>query len=357
MLNITFECIPVGNTGYGKHSREVALALNKICNLKLLGVYTPDLPRELKPCFERENAYEVLLSLRPPYYWSSEIHNYKKVVGYGIFEGDKVPCGWAIHANKVSSIIVPSTHTKQAFLNGWASMSDHAGALKPEVHVVPHGVNKEVYKPEGEVSEKLMNQFRDHYKFLFVGGWSQGMNDRKGAQFLLKAFCEEFNENDKVLLLMKYNTHYSTPEQIEAQIRELKLENKHVTILQVFDNLSEEELAKLYRSCDCLVSPHMSEAWGMQMSEALACGTPVLSTAYGGNMDYTLEGRIHGKMVQAISNPAHFYEETQWMKPDINDIRKKMRDYYERRVRKSANNDMLISWDETAKRIIKVIKE
>ena len=347
-MNLTLFANLNGLTGFNKHARELSIGLNKVCNLKIIGEYNSSLPRELKDCFDRKDSYDNLLTLAPPYYWTQEHHNYKRVIGYGIFEGSKIPIGWSIHAKEISKIIVPSTHTKNSFIN--------AGVKESKVSVVPHGVRTDIYKKKGGKSKNIEADFKGYYKYLFVGGWSQGINDRKGAQFLIKAFSEEFKKDEKVILIMKYNSAYSSPEQINNFIKSLKLPEEHAQIIQIFDNLSEEELANLYRSCDTLVSPHMSEAWGMNISESIACGTPVIATNYGGNTDY-MKPLLSGKLVPSKSTPVHYYNETLWMEPNVKQLKDVMRRTFNGNLVIKCDSSTLNSWDETAKKIIEVIEE
>ena len=349
MIDLTFYCNTEGNTGFGKHARELSIALNKICNLKLMGQYNTSLPRELKRCFDREDKLENALLLTPPNYWESINREYKRAVGYGIFEGTKVPTGWAVNSKNLYRVIVPSTHTKEAFTNQGFK----------RVTVIPHGVNKKIYNNDVKPNEKLMGEFKGKFKFLFVGGWCQGMNDRKGAQHVLKAYTEEFKKDDNVLLIMKYNMSYCDKALIDNQVKSLSLGKDCAPIIQIFDELREEDLASLYASCDVLVSPHMSESWGMAMSEAIAVGKPVIATRYGGVTDYG--GRnvayVNGELVKAVSEPKHYYEEADWMMPNFNELKTTMRMAYSDLLDVDTSKNELISWDETAKRIIELFEE
>ena len=58
---------------------------------------------------------------------------------------------------------------------------------------------------------------------------------------------------------------------------------------QSFDITSfftEEEMSALYRLHDVVVAPHMGEAFGMTVLEAMACGRPVIATAWSGLCDF-----------------------------------------------------------------------
>ncbi len=47
------------------------------------------------------------------------------------------------------------------------------------------------------------------------------------------------------------------------------------------DELSDDEMAALYRACDVLVHPYRGEGFGMPVLEAMACGLPAIVTAGG----------------------------------------------------------------------------
>ena len=51
-------------------------------------------------------------------------------------------------------------------------------------------------------------------------------------------------------------------------------------------SLSGEELDGLMAACDCYVSLHRAEGFGLTMAEAMAIGKPVIGTGYSGNVDF-----------------------------------------------------------------------
>ena len=46
---------------------------------------------------------------------------------------------------------------------------------------------------------------------------------------------------------------------------------------------------RLQKHSDCLISLHRSEGQGRNMMEAMCFDTPVIATAYSGNMDFTTD--------------------------------------------------------------------
>jgi glycosyltransferase involved in cell wall biosynthesis len=67
--------------------------------------------------------------------------------------------------------------------------------------------------------------------------------------------------------------------------REISLEN-FPDVLSLSENVSSGRMAALYALCDCYVSAHHLEGWGLGMAEAMSYGKPVIATGYSGNMEY-----------------------------------------------------------------------
>jgi glycosyltransferase involved in cell wall biosynthesis len=50
--------------------------------------------------------------------------------------------------------------------------------------------------------------------------------------------------------------------------------------------LSVEEMALLQDACDCIVSLHRSEGFGLNIAECMLAGKAAIATGYSGNMDF-----------------------------------------------------------------------
>jgi glycosyltransferase involved in cell wall biosynthesis len=57
-----------------------------------------------------------------------------------------------------------------------------------------------------------------------------------------------------------------------------------ITLLD--EALDPSEHAELFERCDCYVSLHRSEGFGLALAEAMSIGMPVVATGYSGNTDF-----------------------------------------------------------------------
>ncbi len=69
------------------------------------------------------------------------------------------------------------------------------------------------------------------------------------------------------------------------QLRRATASDSRISILE--ESLTYAEVLSLYASADVFVSLHRSEGLGLGLLESMMLGTPVIATAYSGNMDFT----------------------------------------------------------------------
>lgn len=122
---------------------------------------------------------------------------------------------------------------------------------------------------------------------------------RKGADLLLKAFtAADFGVWPGVTLIIKTfpNPHNTIRSQLaeEGWIKEQQSQlffnsgkqNNKKKILLVEEELCPGQLVSLYQNSDLLVAPSRGEGFGLPMAEAMVFGLPVLTTGFGGHMDF-----------------------------------------------------------------------
>lgn len=122
---------------------------------------------------------------------------------------------------------------------------------------------------------------RGVFRFLHL---SSGF-PRKGVDVLLKAYAQTFVDADPVELIVK--TFPNPHQDLERQLRELRAAYPRCPdILWINRDLSDDDLTALFQDCDALVAPSRGEGFGLPLAEAMWHGKPVITTAYGGQMDF-----------------------------------------------------------------------
>jgi glycosyltransferase involved in cell wall biosynthesis/predicted Zn-dependent protease/predicted O-methyltransferase YrrM len=151
-----------------------------------------------------------------------------------------------------------------------------SGVPESRLALVPPGVDPDHFHPG---IEPLPLATGKKLKFLFVGGTIE----RKGFDVLLAAYRRAFTRADDVCLVVKdmgVGTFYRN-QTAEHAIRAIQNDLAAPEIIYLTDDLTEEELARLYATADVLVHPYRGEGFGLPVLEAMACGKPVVVTAGG----------------------------------------------------------------------------
>lgn len=112
---------------------------------------------------------------------------------------------------------------------------------------------------------------------------------RKGVDAMLEAYEAAFTIDDDVSLIIKTfeNPHNDVKELIATrQSRNGRFPN---VVLNVGD-LTDAQLKSLYSQCDVMVGPSHAEGYGLPFAEAMLSGIPVITTNWGGQLDFCNTG-------------------------------------------------------------------
>jgi glycosyltransferase involved in cell wall biosynthesis len=121
--------------------------------------------------------------------------------------------------------------------------------------------------------------------FLFLLAYDcNSFVSRKNPQAAIQAFLKAFSPQDSnVGLVLKL----AYPEKYKEHIEELlNILAPYPNIYCIDKYLSDDEMRTLIQISDTYVTLHRSEGFGLVPMEAMALGTPVISTAWSGNMEY-----------------------------------------------------------------------
>lgn len=243
-------------------------------------------------------------------------NNGKYKVGFTMLETDGIPGEWVDQCNRMDEVWVPSKFNVETFRNS---------GVKVPIKVVPLGVDPKYYYPAEYVGEQ-----NRRYVFLSVFEWGK----RKAPELLLKAFNRAFTGQDNVVLICKITNHNPMID-IRHEIDSLELKSGGGKI-EIFENtdLTEFEMAELYRHADCFVLPTHGEGWGMPILEAMACGVPVIATGWSSQMDFFNEDigyPINVKGLVEADNTNQYYMGFNWAMPDEEHFIHLMRHVHENR--------------------------
>jgi glycosyltransferase involved in cell wall biosynthesis len=154
--------------------------------------------------------------------------------------------------------------------------------------------------------------------------------ERKNPVGLIEAFTSEFSPNEGPQLVLKVINGSHVRDELE-RLKVITANRPDVHIVDRY--LDAAQQTALIADCDCYVSLHRSEGYGLTIAESMSLGKPVIATAYSGNMDFTnpdnsylvpwTEGRV-----PAGCDP--YPEGSRWADPDLAAAGRLMREVYER---------------------------
>lgn len=349
------------STGYSIHTRQLANALGKIADVKLNahiqsgqeGLLTDKEVEMLK----KKDEDRINIIITNPLHWKNNIKKGRNWA-FLVWEGDKIPdCFIEQCLNPdIEYILVPSLHTYRAITYTIRCIEDELGEdrhdlrnIKDKLQVIPHGVDLTKFYPKEKPKV---------FTFICNKGF-RGLEDRGGIQYAIKAYFEEFSKTDNVEMQIKINPIYGVPDIIKI-VEELKINEDNAVLKINTSQLPYEDLVNLYNVGHVFVAPTRAEAFNLPCIEAMACGLPVITTNFGGQVEYVNNenGWIIGGELKEVEHELE-YEGIKWLTPSIPELRKAMREAYtndlKNKIDKSLEVARQMTWDNSAKKLIDLI--
>lgn len=171
---------------------------------------------------------------------------------------------------------------------------------------------------------------RDGFKFLFSFDYASVLA-RKNPLGCIDAFLRAFPEPGEATLVLKSINGKHRREDHE-RVGVAALGHPHVVVLDEY--LEPADKDRLVATCDCYVSLHRSEGFGIGLAEAMYLGKPVVATAYSGNLDFMTPHNSYlvDYELAPIGPGADPYPPTaRWAEPDLDHAAALMREVYEDR--------------------------
>ena len=151
-------------------------------------------------------------------------------------------------------------------------------AVDRPVRVLNPAIPLDRVRPRPRAALGLPDGFVFLYSFDYLSVF-----ERKNPLAAIAAFTRAFSPGDGATLVVKGVNADSAPASRDAL---LAAAHGRPDIRVWHDYLDAGNQRSLIASCDVYVSLHRSEGFGLTMAEAMAAGTPVIATAYSGNLDF-----------------------------------------------------------------------
>jgi glycosyltransferase involved in cell wall biosynthesis len=235
-------------------------------------------------------------------------------IAYWAWELETVPDEWVKAAELVEEIWAPTRFVAEAM---------RAVMPKPVHHMLP-GVE---IGPVETVTRGSVGIPENHFVFLFAFDLHSQLH-RKNPIAVFRAFRKAFQESDPVALLIKT----SGGDIHSADLRELR-ETIHGPNVVLLDELMTRARAYgLIAMCDCFVSLHRSEGFGLGLAEAMLLAKPVIATGYSGNIDFMNRENsllVDYEMVEITEDRPIYTRGNFWAEPSVDQAAAYMRNVYE----------------------------
>ena len=158
-----------------------------------------------------------------------------------------------------------------------------------KVKVIPMGVDIGLFKKK---NIKKPKKYSKNKILLFVGR----LSDQKGLQYLIDAMPEIIKYDTKIKLLIIGEGPYE-------KILQEKLQSNNVEEhIEFLGSMPSTEISKYYNFADIFVMPSLStktgtEALGLSLLEAMACGCRVIGTNIGG-IPFVIKNNYNGTLIK-----------------------------------------------------------
>jgi glycosyltransferase involved in cell wall biosynthesis len=163
----------------------------------------------------------------------------------------------------------------------------------------------------------------DRFAFLFTFDVSS-QTERKNPLAVVRAFRRSGLSRDRAVLVLKF-----TNEQFDRDmVRRISEAGEGADVLLLGGFMDRPDLGALVSVCDCYVSLHRAEGFGLTMAEAMVLGKPVIATGYSGNMDFMTADSaclVDYRLTPLVRDYGPYLRGSEWAEPDIDQAAHAMR--------------------------------
>ena len=199
----------------------------------------------------------------------NDIHSFVgqgKHIGFPIFELTEFSEEEKISMAHCDKLFVCSEWAKNVLYNqnGWSC---------PPVHVVPLGVDSDIFKP--------FSSSRQPTVFFNCGKWEK----RKGHDILLECFNFAFEADDNVELWMMCDNPF-IGQNNEKWMNLYKNSPMGHKIRFIPRQKTHKDVYNIMKQTDCGIFPARAEGWNLELLEMMSCGRFVIATNYSAHTEF-----------------------------------------------------------------------
>jgi glycosyltransferase involved in cell wall biosynthesis len=264
---------PINQLGYGITALNITKSLHKNNKVSLFIIGQPQVTNQedadiISECIKNSKFFDYNAPCIRIWHQNdmAQFVGRGSHIGFPIFELDTLDALERHHLSYLDKIFVCSQWAKDVLLNN---------NIDKEIHVVPLGVDQNIFKPcEPNNNQKTV--------FFNCGKWEI----RKGHDVLPAIFNKAFEVNDNVeLWMMNSNPFLSDEETKEWQRKYIntKLGSK---IRFIPKKNTQQEVYNTISQIDCGVFPSRAEGWNLEVLEVMACGKHVIATNYSAHTEF-----------------------------------------------------------------------
>ncbi len=182
--------------------------------------------------------------------------------------------------------------------------------IGPSRELTPLAYNKNSHTIYNGVDLSIFYEVRNEEKSILKSKYNTSNNDfiilcprrwapTKGVIYLIKSIIEnDYPENFKFLFAgSDYDGYLKYSDEINLMIERSNKKNQIIKL----GNLNIQEMQEAYNIADIVIIPSLMEAVSLSAVEAMATGTPVISTNVGG-MPELIKNEVNGLLINPKSS-------------------------------------------------------